>query len=357
MKCQKCGAEIPNGIMTCPSCGAEVRLVPDYDSLDDLLAGGYVQEEAEEEEPERPFSFRLSSGQAVLILCLLSALVVFLYFHLDYRNRRDYDYQLKAAQACLDESNYLDALEHVRLALRVRPEDEEARLTEAEILIRQKDYESALPVLRAVISLNPACLEAYDALIFIYYNEGESAAIKDLLDEAVPVVREEFSDFISDLPVITPSEGVYYEAIAVGGKAEADSVIYYSLDGADPVTDGKLLGESFLVGEGDYEFRFKAVNRNGIASDLAERSYTVLGADPRGISISPSSGDYDAGSTIRVTAEGTDVRYAFDSVSEATAIPSDGVIAMPEGRHTLYVLIFRENEDLAAVTSRTYYVS
>lgn len=357
MKCQSCGCEIPSGIMSCPACGAEVRLVPDYESLDDLLNGRYASEEDEEEEPARPFSFRLTVRTAAFILCFLAALGIFLHFYLESRNRRDYDYQLKSAQTCLDEGNYLDALEHVRLALRVRPEDEEARLTEAEILIRQKDYEAAVPVLRAVIYLNPSCLEAYDALIFIYYSEGDTAAIKDLLDKANQVVRAEFSDFISDVPVISPSEGVYYKAVSVEGKAEKDAVIRFSLDGTDPLTDGYVLGGSLSVGEGEYAMRFKAVNENGISSDMAERNYTILGADPRGISIAPSSGDYDAGGTIRVTAEGTDVRFAFDSVSDATAIPPDGMIAMPEGRHTLYVLIFRENEDLAAVTSRTYYVS
>jgi len=357
MKCQKCGSEIPNGIMTCPNCGAEVRLVPDYESLDDLLEGRYAHEGEEDDEAEETFNLRLTGRQAAMILGLLALVAIFAYFFLDYRNRSDYDYQLKAAETCLDAGNYTDALDHVRLALRARPEDEEARLTEAEILIRQKDYESALPVLKAVISLNPGCLEAYDAMIFIYYNEEDIDAIKRLLDTAEEAVRKEFDDFISDTPEVRPSEGVYYKAVSLSGKAEKDAVIYYSMDGSDPLTGGHVLGEAISLGEGEYEVRFRAVNGNGIPSDLMTRSYTVLGADPRGISISPSSGAYDAGTTVTVTAEGTDVRFAFDSPSGAEAIPVDGVIAMPEGRHTIYVLIFNENEDLTAVTSRTYFVS
>ncbi len=358
MKCQNCGSEIPNGIMTCPACGAEVRLVPDYESLDDLLAGRYNHREEEtEEESGWFFPVKKAAKAAAILLCILAAAGVFLHFYLDSRKRTDYDYQLKEAQTCLDEGNYLDALTHVRLALKVRPEAEEARLTEAEILIRQKDYESALPVLKAVISLNPASLEAFEALIFIYDEEGNTAAIKKLLDGADEVVRSEFDDFISDPPVVIPSEGVYYKAVTVKGRAEKDAVIYYSLDGTDPVAGGRLLGETLSLGQGDYELRFAAVNENGIVSDLVLRSFTVLGADPSGLSISPASGDYDAGRQILVTAEGSDVRYAFDSLQGAEAIPADGVIDMPEGRHTLYVFIYRENEDLAVVASRTYYVS
>ncbi len=38
MKCAKCGAEITYDLGYCPYCGAEVRIVPDYNPLDDMLA-------------------------------------------------------------------------------------------------------------------------------------------------------------------------------------------------------------------------------------------------------------------------------------------------------------------------------
>ena len=38
VKCRKCGAEIKEGSLYCERCGEEVRIVPDYNSLDDLLA-------------------------------------------------------------------------------------------------------------------------------------------------------------------------------------------------------------------------------------------------------------------------------------------------------------------------------
>lgn len=38
MKCRYCGYEIPNGILYCEKCGSEVRIVPDYNPLDDMLA-------------------------------------------------------------------------------------------------------------------------------------------------------------------------------------------------------------------------------------------------------------------------------------------------------------------------------
>lgn len=37
MKCEYCGYEIPEGMLYCESCGREVRIVPDYNPLDDML--------------------------------------------------------------------------------------------------------------------------------------------------------------------------------------------------------------------------------------------------------------------------------------------------------------------------------
>lgn len=38
MKCRYCGSQIPEGELYCTNCGKEVRIVPDYNPLDDVLA-------------------------------------------------------------------------------------------------------------------------------------------------------------------------------------------------------------------------------------------------------------------------------------------------------------------------------
>lgn len=37
MRCRYCGYEIPDGILYCEKCGSEVRIVPDYNPLEDML--------------------------------------------------------------------------------------------------------------------------------------------------------------------------------------------------------------------------------------------------------------------------------------------------------------------------------
>ena len=38
MRCTNCGCEIPDGQLYCKRCGKEIRIVPDYNPLDDVLA-------------------------------------------------------------------------------------------------------------------------------------------------------------------------------------------------------------------------------------------------------------------------------------------------------------------------------
>lgn len=38
MKCRRCGEVMPEGMLRCTKCGADIRIVPDYNPLDDVLA-------------------------------------------------------------------------------------------------------------------------------------------------------------------------------------------------------------------------------------------------------------------------------------------------------------------------------
>lgn len=38
MKCRHCGSDMPDGLLRCSKCGTDIRIVPDYNPLDDVLA-------------------------------------------------------------------------------------------------------------------------------------------------------------------------------------------------------------------------------------------------------------------------------------------------------------------------------
>ena len=43
MKCQKCGADIPEGKIYCEQCGSAIQMVPDYNPVDDIAIGEAVK--------------------------------------------------------------------------------------------------------------------------------------------------------------------------------------------------------------------------------------------------------------------------------------------------------------------------
>lgn len=53
MKCQKCGAEIPEGKIYCEKCGQAIQMVPDYNPVDDISIG---TEESVDEQLRSHFS-------------------------------------------------------------------------------------------------------------------------------------------------------------------------------------------------------------------------------------------------------------------------------------------------------------
>lgn len=57
MKCRYCGQEIPEGVLYCENCGQEVRIVPDYNPLDDMLAQQIVGSINGDEEEKDYFSY------------------------------------------------------------------------------------------------------------------------------------------------------------------------------------------------------------------------------------------------------------------------------------------------------------
>ena len=64
MKCRYCGTIIPEGVMRCSKCGNEVRIVPDYNPLDDMLTAhirGVIDEE--ERYPEENDRYRSTAAQ------------------------------------------------------------------------------------------------------------------------------------------------------------------------------------------------------------------------------------------------------------------------------------------------------
>lgn len=88
IKCSECGCEIPEGVLTCPECGAEVVLVPEYLS-EDMQREQLRREKAEEkrllreqeERRERRRREHMMKPHVRVILTVCALILAFVLFH------------------------------------------------------------------------------------------------------------------------------------------------------------------------------------------------------------------------------------------------------------------------------------
>ena len=103
MKCQKCGAELPEGKLYCEKCGEEVHIVPDFEpeienSIHESLSGiveKALGEDDEHEENTHHKKRNIIIGAAVLLFLLIFTGLILFYFWTN-----SYTYQIKKAENC-----------------------------------------------------------------------------------------------------------------------------------------------------------------------------------------------------------------------------------------------------------------
>jgi formylglycine-generating enzyme required for sulfatase activity len=128
------------------------------------------------------------------------------------------------------------------------------------------------------------------------------------------IVQKEYT-FICSMPVADIDEGTYSNSQEVKlSSATAQSDIYYTIDGTDPITNGiKYYGNSIVI---DKSLQLKAVTKkNGwINSPEMKRNFIIIGSLPD-VDFSPSEGSYKTSQLLTLSCKIPDVKiyYSFDN--------------------------------------------
>ncbi|MCC8140594.1 MAG: chitobiase/beta-hexosaminidase C-terminal domain-containing protein [Lachnospiraceae bacterium] len=274
MKCQKCGAEIPEGKIYCAHCGAAIQMVPDYSPEDDIAIG------AEKEEPEKAPSEKLpeeapvTAGKAKgtkrrYVLCAVLLIAAgFLAFQAAY--------SLAGGPGEVTEE----------------PEEEEPLLlAEPTFSVEPGTYNHSLQV---VITHE----EAADGHIY-YTTDGTTPDAdstlynrKIYIDEGTTVLRAVFirNDGVQsmeadgtyeivfiypDEPVFSMPSGEYAESFYVTITAGADSKIYYTTDGQEPDRYSSLYTGAIQINPGLTVLQAIAIDSENRESGIEEVIYQV----------------------------------------------------------------------------------
>ncbi len=378
MICPKCGKEIPDGLLLCGECGAEIKIVPDFEpeiekSISESLTGiadtigtqeGPSKEESEEKkEPDEQDEIldeffsdshvllgkKIPPGALLLIAVLIVALIAAAFFGGSALYRRNsYTYQIEQADRYASSGDYDNALASLARAKELSGVSIELTRKEASFYIAEGFPDKAEDLLKNALESGKATPQEvfflYDDLIAIYEKAENYEAVNELLLKAGDDVKEAFPDLYSVAPVLDIPTGYYEERIELSMLGNGNGRIFYTLDGSDPSMDhGTLYTGPVILRTGEYEVRAIYYNAHNIASGITKCFYVIEGGKLLPPEVNPASGDYSGPFDITVeTDEDISVYYT-----------KDGSIPSPENG-TLYSAPIRADMGLSNYTFIAY---
>lgn len=363
MKCAKCGAEIRTGCVYCSNCGEEAQIVTEIHVLeDDLLRAMLEEREAKEKQESEALKKKKTDGIQkkklrekrqknkrilILLIILLAAACTVVFGLVKYRQNSSVDYLMGKAKAAYDQKEYQTALDYLNRTLELDENYEDALLMQGKIHALMKDDEQAEELLLRVISLDPACQEAYEYLLELYDKNGSYDKIvelkKDVTDAGILAL---FDEYVVAPPAIEKESGSYSEFFEVTISAPAKDVeIYYTLDGTVPTNQDTKYEDAIEISEqGRITLTAVCLDAKGNYSEPAVAEYEIELEAPEAPQVSPDGGQFTEPQEIRVSVpNGVSAYYTWDgSTPNERSEKYTAPLEMPEGNNILSLIAIDE---------------
>lgn len=414
MRCRYCGYEIPDGEMYCRKCGRELRIVPDYNPLDDMLTEQIkVSINNEEDEYDdfydtgtvkgpknrkpsgrqingrkassgrRPTNGRrqtVRSGQntpsdrerrrrqaekkraakrrkrrqvlAVMLLFLILIIVAVFFIY-----RSSYNGLVSRGNKALAAKEYSEAEELFNKAINKKPQKAEAYTGLSKVYSGEDNIEKAKAVFLTAIDSQPDNSDLYEACILFYLDTEQPEEIPYLLEDAGDTVRKDLNGYIVKEPEFSLDEEKTYDDVqTLTLTAEKGTTIYYTDDGTDPSTKSTVFEDNIQISEGSTTITAIAVNEKGIPSLPAKKEFTVELPIVDAPAVSPSTGQYDEATKIEIKVpDGYEAYYTTDKSDPTTASKKyTGPIDMPEGTTIFKAILVNSKGRTSGITTRNY---
>lgn len=379
MKCKNCGSEIENGLMYCPNCGESVQLVPDYNVLeeellsrvvedkrkakDDKFASGVYKTSDEpttkpelEKTPAKAPEFQVFTKKirVFLFAAVVAVLVLGVCLIIPYMGTHTYDSLMNHAIKSETNKEYAKALGYFEEAYQMDNTSFEAAYGLGRMYYRVKDYENAIKMLNIALERDPGNKNIYEILLDCYDYLGDKDAIYALAEKATD---DDIKDLIASYIVLPPSfsieGGDYEEDQLLQLSAAGNNQIFYTINGKNPTTSGKLYSKPIVLTEGTTVIKAVAQSSSGEYSAVATAEYVITYKQLSMPVVSPVDGVYKEQVMISITVpDGCTAYYTWDGTSPATnGIKYTEPFQMPAGSAVLSVVI----KDAKGNVSPTYY--
>lgn len=396
MRCTNCGYEIPAGMLYCKNCGEEVRIVPDYNPLDDMLTtqirfsmdgneSDYInysnqrsqaassktrairsnnngntrtrtpdEREARRRQAERRRELKRKKRRKLLIImgvifAAFIGLAVLLYM-------TSYTGVVRKGNKALLSSEYTVAMECFEKAINKKPSQPEAYVGLANVYLAKGDSTSAEKVYNNAIESYPDNVALYEASIKYYLDTNQALKIPVMLANAGKKVRDELNKYIIGKPEYSLDTGKIYDDVQQLTLISDEEIIYYTLDGSEPTFGSTKYTEPIQLDEGETVVKAFAVNKEGVPGLPESKTYVIELPIEDAPAVSPSTGQYDQNMKIEIKVpEGYTAYYTMDGTTPTTASAKyNGPVNMPENNTLFKAILVSAGGRVSGVTTRNY---
>ena len=392
MRCKHCGAEIPYGELYCKRCGEEVRIVPDYNPLDDLLEAqvkdsinsqednDYLnyqnvrqersdkksrpsasrntrvidEREARRRQAERRKELKRKKRRKLLIIMGIIFAVIIAGGIAVYQT--SYTGIVNKGNKALKSGEFGRAQELFEKAIQKKPKNPEAYTGLSNLYIEKKDLVKAEDVFRNVIKEQPDNAALYEACFEFYIGTNQNNEIPKLLNSAEDNVQKSLKDYHVNQPEASLSDKEVYEDVQQLTLTSDSKTLYYTLDGTTPTLKSTKYKEPIQLEEGETTVKVIAVNEKDVPSLVLELNYVIELPIEDAPSVSPSTGQYDKDMEIEIKIpDGYSAYYTTDGTDPTTASKKyTGPIDMPVGNTLFKAILVNEKGRVSGVTTRNY---
>lgn len=359
MKCKKCGNEVKAGDVYCPICGKEIQIVPDYNVFDEDISSALQEERTDlTGDDKKPVDVK---KRALLITVFIIAVVAVIFgisvLITNNQKNKSFSYQYDRAKEYLENDLPDKALVAIQKALAVDGDNENGLILSAKIQMALEEQDEAIQTLLSVVELYPDSFEAYNMLIDLYADKRDYDGIvnlaKDVKNDRILAL---FSGYVPQTPVFNKEPGTYDFGILLEIQSDSTSQIYYTTDGASPVTDGMVYTDEIPLEAGTTVVKAVSTNEFGVYSDVVEGTYQIELAVPDKPVVSLASGTYLESQTITISVpDGCTAYYTWDgSTPNKSSIKYKGPFEILEGNNVLSVVIMNKNDQASDVARFNY---
>lgn len=343
MKCKKCGAEIESGLVYCPSCGESIQLVPNYNVLEEELLFKVVEDKDVKKDDRfatgvykpvvKPIIDHKSETRknhqanpiirnkdflkkivAFLIIVIFGMIVIIPYF-----GSHSYDSLMNKAFEAESNKQYAKALGFYEDAYEIDDSSFEVLYGLGRMYYQVKEYDKAIDYLKDALNLDPVNKNIYTVLIETYSKINDSDSIYALYESAPNEdIEALFSSVITMPPEFSEEGGEYEDGLYLDLYSADDNQIFYTINGKNPTTSGKLFTKSIKLTEGTTEVKAVCQNSKGEYSDVVSETYVVTALKLEMPTVTPGAGTFTEQVSISIAVPaGCEAYYSWDGSNPA----------------------------------------